>query len=67
MSTNGWITKATENKGGLHKALKVPESEIIPKSKINKAAHGDNPKVAKEARLAETLGRLNARSNGGCV
>ena len=65
MSGN-WIAGAVgAHPGALHKALKVPEGEIIPKSKINKAEHGDNPKVAKEARLAKTLSHLRRRHGEG--
>ena len=56
-----WIAGATANKGGLHRALKVPQGDIIPKAKINKAEHSDNPSLAKKARLAETLSHLSRR------
>lgn len=54
MATKNWIAGATKNKGALHKALGVPEGKKIPDSKI-KAAEKKSGKVAKEARLAETL------------
>ena len=54
MATKNWIAGATKNKGGLHKALGVPEGKKIPDSKI-KAAEKKGGKVGKEARLAETL------------
>lgn len=66
MSGN-WIAKATSNKGGLHRSLHVPQGDIIPKSKIMKAEHADNPRVAKEARLADTLEHLHKRCRGGIV
>lgn len=53
-----WIAGATENKGGLHRSLGVPEGEKIPKSKIDEAAKKGG-KVGKQARLAKTLGKLN--------
>ena len=65
MSGN-WIAKATSNKGGLHRSLHVPQGDVIPQSKLIKAEHADNPKVAKQARLAETLGRLH-RCYGGKI
>lgn len=43
------------NKGGLHRALHVPEGESIPKDKIDKAKSSDNPHVAKMAHFAETM------------
>ena len=45
MSTNGWISKAVADKGGLHRSLGVPSGDIIPQSKIMKATHANNPKV----------------------
>lgn len=42
-------------KGGLHRALGVPEGENIPKEKIEKAKNSDNPHLAKMANLAETM------------
>jgi hypothetical protein len=66
MGDKNWIAGATENKGGLHRSLHVPQGEKIPKAKIFKAAHSDNPKVAKQARLAETLSKLHRR-HGGAV
>lgn len=45
-------------KGALHKALKVPEGKTIPESKLEKAEHSRNPKIRKEANLAETLKKL---------
>lgn len=58
-----WIKKATANKGGLHRSLDVPEGKKIPAAKVEKATHSGNPKVAAQARLAQTLGRMN-RSKG---
>lgn len=52
-----WIAGATKNKGGLHRALDVPEGKKIPKAKV-KAAAKKSGKVGKEARLAETLSKL---------
>lgn len=52
-----WIAGATKNKGALHKNLGVPEGKKIPKAKIAAAAKGSG-KVAKEAKLAQTLGKL---------
>lgn len=54
-----WIQGAIKHPGGLHKALHVPQGEKIPEQKIEKAAHSDNPHVAKMAHLAETLGRFH--------
>lgn len=60
-----WIAAAvSKHKGALHRELHVPQGDIIPKSKINKAEHSDNPLLAKRARLAETLSHLNRRHGG---
>lgn len=55
-----FIAKATENKGGLHRSLHIPEGKKIPMSKI-KAAEKKGGKVGKEARLAETLSHLRKK------
>jgi hypothetical protein len=49
-----WIKKATENKGGLHRSLGVPEGEDIPLEKIKSAANRKD-RVGRQARLALTL------------
>jgi hypothetical protein len=63
MSKN-WIAKATENKGGLHRSLGVKQGEKIPAKKLERATHSDDPKVRKQAALAETLKKLNRRHGG---
>jgi hypothetical protein len=56
-----WIDGAVgKNKGGLHRALGVPEGQKIPAAKI-KAAAAKGGKLGKEARLAETLGKLQKK------
>jgi len=55
-----WIAKATQNKGGLHRSLGVPEGKTIPKTKI-KAAEKKGGKVGKQARLADTLSKLRSK------
>jgi hypothetical protein len=57
MVVKNWIAGATKNKGGLHRALGVKEGTKIPKAKVKAAAKRPG-KVGKEARLAETLGKL---------
>ncbi len=53
-----WIKEATQNKGGLHRGLGVPEGEKIPKAKIAAAAKRGG-KVGKQAKLAQTLGKMH--------
>ena len=50
-----WIQAATQNKGGLHSALGVPQGQKIPAKKMQKALHSTDMKVKKEAQLARTL------------
>ncbi len=56
-----WIKGATENKGALHRNLGVPEGETIPADKLKKAENSSNPKIAKEAHLAETLKSMHKK------
>lgn len=58
-SGNQWIKGAIKHPGALHRELGVKQGEKIPKARIEKAAHSDNPKLAKRARLAETLEKMH--------
>ena len=42
-------------KGGLHRALGVPEGETIPAEKVEAATHSENKHIAKMANFAQTL------------
>lgn len=64
-SADHWIEGL--HKGGLHKSLGIKAGNPIPKAKIMKATHADNPKTAKQARAAEVLERLRRRCDGGPV
>ena len=44
------------NKGGLHRALGVPEGETIPKEKVEAATHSENSHIAHMANMAQTMG-----------
>lgn len=54
-----WIQGAIKHPGALHKALHVKKGEKIPEAKIKKAEHSKNPKLARRARLAETLKKMH--------
>ena len=54
-----WIQEAIKHPGALHKELHVPEGKKIPEKKLEKAEKSKNPKLAKQARLAETLKGLH--------
>jgi hypothetical protein len=43
------------NKGGLHRALHVPESENIPPEKIEAAKNSRNPHMREMTNLASTM------------
>lgn len=43
------------NKGGLHRALKVPEGQPIPQDKMEKAKNSNNEHVRRMAHFAETM------------
>lgn len=58
-AAKNWIAGATKNKGALHRALGVPEGKNIPEAKLEKAEGSSDPKMAKRARLAETLKGLH--------
>ena len=62
-----WIQGAIKHPGALHKSLHVPAGEKIPAKKLAKAAHSDNPKLAKRARLAETLKHMHHAKGGSAV
>ena len=58
MVKGNWIAKATENKGGLHRSLGIPEGKKIPEGKIAAAAKKGG-KVGKQAKLAQTLSKMH--------
>ena len=43
------------NRGGLHRALGVPEGENIPQAKMEAAKNSNNPHVAHMAHFAATM------------
>lgn len=43
------------NKGGLHRALHVPEGEPIPEDKLEAAKNSNNPHIAHMAHFAATM------------
>ncbi len=53
-----WIQKSEIKKGGLHESLGVPEDKKIPTSKLKKAEHSKDPKVKKQAVLAENFAKM---------
>jgi hypothetical protein len=64
MAKDKWIAGAIEHPGALHKALHVPEGKKIPQGRLDKAAHADDPRLAKMANLAKTLEHLHRRHGG---
>lgn len=45
-------------KGGLHRALHVPEDQPIPKDKLESAKHSSNSHIRHMANFAETMGHF---------
>lgn len=56
-----WIQGAIKRPGALHRALHVPEGQKIGEKKIEKATHSGNERIAREARLAETLSHMRRK------
>lgn len=56
-----WIQKAIDpsKKGALRKKLGAKEGEPIPAGKLEKATHSKDPTTARQARLAQTLRKIN--------
>lgn len=42
-------------RGNLHRALNVPENEVIPAERVEAATHSDNKHLAAMARFAQTM------------
>ena len=63
MVNKNWIAGALprSSKGKLHRALKVPVGKKIPEAKLAKAEKSKNPRIRKEAALAETLKGLRKK------
>ena len=54
-----WIQKAIKHPGALRKKLGAKEGEPIPAGKLEKATHSKDPTTARQARLAQTLRKIN--------
>jgi len=61
VASKNWIQKAIGKPGTLHKALGVPLGQKIPAAKIEAVTHSKNKKLAAEARLAQTLAKINRK------
>jgi hypothetical protein len=48
-------------KGGLHRALHVPDGETIPASKVEAASHSSNEHIRHMARFAKTMSKFKHR------
>lgn len=54
-----WIAGAVRHPGALHRALGVAQGQPIPKQKVAAAADSPDPRLARMARLAQTLRGFN--------
>lgn len=61
MGGGTFIAGAIKHPGALHRELGVPQGQKIPAAKIAKAAHSDDPTLARRARLAQTLKKLRPK------
>ena len=61
-----WIQKAVnpKTKGDLHKALRVPQDETIPKSRIAQAIHSTDPHLRHMAQFAKNVAKEDAGGMG---
>lgn len=59
MKKKNWIKDAIKHPGALHKELGVKKGKKIPEKKLKKAAHSDNPKLRRRAKLAMTLKKMH--------
>ena len=59
MSKHKWIAGAIKHPGALHRQLGVPAGNTIPLGRLKSAANSDNPTLARRARLAMTLRKMN--------
>ena len=59
MAQTKWIQGAHLNKGGLHRALGIPEGQKIPAKALAKAANSKDPHIRKMAQLAKTFKKMN--------
>lgn len=57
-----WIGKAEKSggieKGGLHRSLHIPQGQKIPRARIEEAMRSNNPRIRKQASLAETFAKM---------
>lgn len=56
---SNWIAGAIKHPGALHAQMGIPQGQPIPAKKLAAAANSNDALLAKRARLAETLKRLN--------
>lgn len=53
-----WMSGAVTHPGGLHASLGIPQGQKIPPGRIKAAENSPDPKVRKQATLAETFARF---------
>ena len=56
-----WIQGANIKKGALHRQLRIPMGQKIPKLRLKKAERSRNPLLRERAQLADTLGHLRKK------
>lgn len=56
-----WIQKSIKRPGALHRALGVAQGSKIPAKKLASAKKSSNPRIRKEASLAQTLKKFHKK------
>lgn len=59
MAKHNWISGAIKHPGALHRQLGVAPGKKIPLARLRSAANSDNETLARRARLAMTLRKMN--------
>lgn len=55
-----YVSEHTEE-GGLHRSLGIPQKEKIGAERIEEATHSKNPKIRKQANLAQTYAKARRK------
>jgi hypothetical protein len=52
-----WMSHLKISEGGLHRSLHIPASKKIPAARIAEAKRSKNPRIRKQATLAQTFAK----------
>lgn len=57
----GWTSGLDISKGGLHRSLHIPAGQKIPAARLAEAKRSSNPRIRKQATLAETFKHMRSK------